>query len=57
MEYKVSVVSSIKPNSATDYLEKSVNEYIKDGFKPYGYIQATNNCGVYTLFQAMIKED
>lgn len=57
MEYRFVFERGWVPSILKREFKKSVNEYIKEGFKPYGSIAATQDGGTNTIFQAMIKED
>lgn len=57
MKYRVIWGSSAMASEVCSQLKDSVEGYMEEGFKPQGSIQVVYECGHYTAFQAMIKED
>lgn len=57
MEYRIVFEDGFVPRILKESFEKSVNDHIKAGFKPYGSITATQDGGTWAIFQPMIKED
>ena len=54
-DYKILIEDWPSYESAVKYLERSVKEYIRQGWIPQGGISITYNNGEYCLSQAMIK--
>lgn len=57
MEYRVLYACEGSEYDSCYKLNEKVEGYIREGYKPVGSIQVIFENGIYSVFQAMIKED
>lgn len=57
MKYRALYASSDSQYDSCYKLNEKVEGYMGEGYKPIGSIQVIYENGIYSVFQAMIKED
>lgn len=57
MKYRALYASADSQYDSCYKLNEKVEGYMGEGYKPIGSIQVIYENGIYSVFQAMIKED